>query len=46
MKQPISLPAPDTAWFDPKTGKPTQAVYQYLRSLDATVRELAAQSGA
>lgn len=46
IQKPRPLPDPNARWFDPATGRPTVIVYEYLRSLDATVRALAdAQNG-
>lgn len=36
----LPLPIPDVQLIDPKTGKPTQAFYDYLKRLDAIVRVL------
>lgn len=33
------LPEPTAAWFDPKTGKPTQAFFEYMRDLDQRTRD-------
>lgn len=38
------LPDPNTAWFDPKTGRPTITFYQYLRELDDVTRRLVTAS--
>jgi len=47
IKNPQPLPTPTVAWFDPKTGRPTQVYYEYKRSFDAAVRALiTAQNGA
>jgi hypothetical protein len=40
IRKPQRLPDPTAAWIDPKTGRPTNAVYQYFRELDQAVREL------
>lgn len=40
IKLPQRLPDPTVQWVDPKTGRPTQATYQYFRELDAAIRKL------
>lgn len=35
MKRP--LPPRDIAWFDVRTGVPTEIFYEYMRSIDARV---------
>jgi hypothetical protein len=40
IKTPQRLPDPMIAWFEPKTGKPTTAFYQYMRELDDAMRKL------
>lgn len=40
IRVPQRLPDPTSAWFDPNTGRPTNAVYQYFRELDQAVRAL------
>jgi len=40
IKLPQRLPDPSIPWFDPKTGRPTQAFYQYMREMDDIVRRL------
>jgi len=44
IKPPQRLPDPQTAWFDPKTGRPTTPFYQYLREVDDAMRKLIAAS--
>ena len=34
------LPQPDVPLIDPKTGKPTQALYEYIDRLHAIVKQL------
>lgn len=33
------LPDPTVPWFDPKSGRPTQAFYDYMRELDLRTRD-------
>lgn len=40
IKAPQQLPSPTLPWFDPRTGKPTDAYYQYMRDLDDKVRKI------
>jgi hypothetical protein len=44
IRLPQRLPDPNIAWFDPKTGRPTDAYYQYMREMDEAVRRLIAAS--
>jgi hypothetical protein len=37
---PRPLPPSDQQWIDPRTGKPTQTFYEYVKILDALVRAL------
>lgn len=41
---PQRLPDPQIPWFDPKSGRPTPAFYQYMRELDGAMRKLIAAS--
>lgn len=42
IRLPQRIPEPTAMWFDPETGRPTTAVYQYLRALDQALRDLVA----
>lgn len=43
IRKPPRLPDPTFAWFDPSTGIPTKAVYEYFRDLDFAMRALLAE---
>lgn len=43
LRKPTRLPDPTFPWFEPRTGIPTKAVYEYFRDLDFTMRALIAQ---
>jgi hypothetical protein len=44
VRRPQRLPDPQTAWFDPATGHPTDAFYGYMREMDQAMRSLVAMS--
>lgn len=46
IRLPQRLPDPTSAWFDPNTGRPTNAVYQYFREVDQALREQLAVTNA
>lgn len=46
IRKPQRLPDPTSAWVDPQTGRPTNAVYQYFRELDQAIRELVDKANA
>lgn len=44
IRLPQRLPDPTSAWFDPQTGRPTSAFYQYMREWDEAMRKLVTAS--